>query len=64
MELKKYIEHTANLIPISVKHLQLIEYKEKKYDFVYGIYEYHSSFKRMFKQIKRLIIRKNRVCQN
>lgn len=57
MELKKYIENTANLIPISLKHLQLVEYKDKHYDFVYGLEESHSSFKRMFKQLKRIIWR-------
>jgi hypothetical protein len=57
MELKKYIEHTAKLIPLSVEHIQLVEYKDKHYDFVYGIEEYHSSFRRMFKQIIRIIWR-------
>ena len=57
MELKIYIENTANLIPISLKHLQLVEYKDKHYDFVYGLEESHSSFKRMFKQLKRIIWR-------
>tara|TARA_R100000655_G_scaffold70554_1_gene108837 strand:- start:1582 stop:1755 length:174 start_codon:yes stop_codon:yes gene_type:complete len=57
MELKKYIESTAHLIIPSIDHLQLVEYKNKELDFVYGIEEYHSSFKRMFKQIIRIIWR-------
>ena len=48
MELKEYIEHTAKLIPLSIDHIQLVEYKDKHYDFVYGLEESHSSFKRMF----------------
>ena len=57
MELKKYIESVANLITPSVDHLQLIEYKGKELDFAYGMQEYHTSFTRMFKQIKRIILR-------
>tara|TARA_R100000657_G_C4648016_1_gene92805 strand:- start:131 stop:304 length:174 start_codon:yes stop_codon:yes gene_type:complete len=57
MELKKYIESTAKVIIPSIDHLQLVEYKNKELDFVYGIEEYHSSFKRMFKQIIRIIWR-------
>tara|TARA_R100001443_G_scaffold91850_1_gene98577 strand:+ start:775 stop:957 length:183 start_codon:yes stop_codon:yes gene_type:complete len=55
MELKKYIESTAKLIIPSIDHIQLVEYKNKELDFVYGMQEYHTSFKRMFKQIKRII---------
>jgi hypothetical protein len=57
MELKKYIEATAKLIVPSIDHLQLVEYKDKELDFVYGMQEYHTSFKRMFKQIIRIIWR-------
>ena len=57
MELKKYIENTAKIIPISIVNLQIIEYKEKELDFAYGLEEYHSSFRRMFKQIIRIIFR-------
>ena len=57
MELKNYIEHTARLIPLTIDHLQLVEYKDKELDFAYGIEEYHTSFRRMFKQIMRLIFR-------
>ena len=57
MELKKYIQATTKLIIPSIDHIQLVEYKNKKLDFVYGMEEYHTSFKRMFKQIIRIICR-------
>jgi hypothetical protein len=57
MELKKYIEATTKLIIPTIDHIQLVEYKDKELDFVYGLQEYHTSFKRMFKQIIRIIWR-------
>ena len=57
MELKKYIQSTTKLITPSIDNLQLVEYKDKELDFVYGMEEYHSSFRRIFKQIKRIIFR-------
>ena len=57
MELKQYIEATAKLIIPSIDHIQLVEYKEKELDFVYGMEEYHTSFRRMFKQLRRIIWR-------
>ena len=57
MELKKYIENTTKIIMPSIDHLQLVEYKNKELDFVYGMQEYHTSFRRMFKQIIRIIFR-------
>ena len=57
MELKRYIESTAKLIIPSIDHIQLEEYKEKEFDFAYGMEQYHTSFKRMFKQIIRIIFR-------
>ena len=57
MELKKYIEATSRLIPTLIDHIQLVEYKDKELDFVYGIEEYHTSFRRMFKQLRRLLWR-------
>ena len=57
MELKRYIESVANLITPSIDHLQLIEYKDKELDFAYGMEQYHTSFKRMFKQIIRILCR-------
>jgi hypothetical protein len=41
----------------SIDHLQLVEYMDKEFDFAYGMQEYHTSFKRMFKQIKRMVWR-------
>ena len=57
MELKRYIESTTKLIIPSIDHLQLVEHKNKEFDFAYGMQEYHTSFKRMFKQIIRIIWR-------
>ena len=57
MELKNYIKATAKLITRSIDHVQLVEYKGKELDFVYGMQEYHTSFKRMFKQIIRILWR-------
>ena len=57
MELKKYIESTSKLIVPIIDNLQLVEYKEKELDFAYGMEQYHTSFRRMFKQIKRIIFR-------
>ena len=57
MELKKYIENTSKLIIPSLDHLQLVEYKDKELDFAYGMEEYHSSIRRMFKQLYRIIWR-------
>ncbi len=57
MELKKYIENTTKIIIPAIDNIQLVEYKNKELDFVYGMKEYHTSFKRMFKQLKRIIFR-------
>jgi|TARA_R110001583_G_scaffold36594_5_gene120531 hypothetical protein len=57
MELVKYIRATAKAIIPVIDHLQLVEYKDKKLDFAYGMEEYHTSFRRMFKQIKRILWR-------
>ena len=57
MELKKYIENTTKIIIPTIDNIQLVEYKDKELDFAYGMEEYHTSFKRMFKQIIRIIFR-------
>ena len=57
MELRKYIESTAKLITPTIDHIQLVDYKEKELDFVYGMQQYQTSYKRMFKQIIRIIWR-------
>ena len=57
MELKKYIESITKLIIPTIDHIQLVEYKDKELDFAYGMQEYHTSFRRMFKQLRRIIFR-------
>ena len=57
MELKNYIEDTSKLIIPIIDHLQLVEHKDKELDFAYGMEQYHSSIRRMFKQIFRIIFR-------
>jgi hypothetical protein len=57
MELKKYIETTSKLIIPTIDNIQLVEYKDKELDFAYGMEEYHSSVRRMFKQIIRILWR-------
>ena len=55
MELKKYIESITKIIIPTIDHIQLVEYKDKELDFAYGMEEYHTSFRRMFKEIKRML---------
>ena len=57
MELRKYIENIATVIIPTIDHLQLVEYKDKELDFAYGLEEYHTSFRRLFKQINRKLWR-------
>ena len=57
MELKKYIESMAKLVIPTIDHIQLVEYTDKELDFAYGMEEYHTSFRRMFKEIIRIIWR-------
>ena len=57
MELKKYIEATSDLIMPSTDHLQLVDYKDKELDFAYGLQEYHTSFRRMLKEIIKILWR-------
>ena len=57
MELRQYIETMAKTMIPLIDHIQLVEYKEKELDFVYGMQQYHTSFKRMFKQLIRIIWR-------
>tara|TARA_Y100001938_G_C8073470_1_gene424505 strand:+ start:1236 stop:1409 length:174 start_codon:yes stop_codon:yes gene_type:complete len=57
MELKKYIENTSKLIIPTIDHIQLVEHKNKELDFAYGMEEYHTSIRRMFKQLIRIICR-------
>ena len=57
MELRQYIEATAKTMIPLIDHIQLVDYKDKELDFVYGMEQYHMSFRRMFKEIKRILWR-------
>ena len=57
MELKQYIQSITKIIIPAIDNIQLVEYKNKELDFVYGMQEYHTSIRRMFKQIIRIICR-------
>ena len=57
MELKQYIQSTTKIIIPAIDNIQLVEYKNKELDFAYGMQEYHTSIRRMFKQIIRIICR-------
>ncbi len=57
MELRQYIEATAKTMIPLIDHIQLVDYKDKELDFVYGMEQYHTSFRRMFKEIKRILWR-------
>ena len=57
MELRQYIETTAKTMIPLIDHIQLLDYKDKELDFVYGMEQYHTSFRRMFKEIKRILWR-------
>ena len=55
MELRQYIEATAKTMIPLIDHIQLVDYKDEELDFVYGMEQYHTSFRRMFKEIIRII---------
>jgi len=57
MELKEYIQQGSKAIILSIEHIQLVEYKNKELDFVYGMEEYHTNIKRMLNQLNRIIWR-------
>tara|TARA_R100000479_G_C6386734_1_gene203277 strand:- start:987 stop:1166 length:180 start_codon:yes stop_codon:yes gene_type:complete len=58
MELKNHIQFSTISMIAQLKIRNSIELKDKQYDFLYGLNEKHSSFKRMFKELKRIIWRK------
>ena len=41
-----------------LKIINTIDLQQKEYDFLFGLSERHTSFKRMFKELKRIICRK------
>ncbi len=56
MELKKHIELCSKLMVEQIRIINMVEvYGEKRYNFLYGMNEQHGSFKRMFKEIKRVL---------
>ena len=56
MELKKHIQLSSTLMLNQLKIINTIEvYGDKEYHFLYGMNEKHTSIKRMFKEIKRIL---------
>lgn len=60
MELiKKHIKVSTQLMIASLKTVNTVElYGEPDYNFVYGLQEKHTSIKKMYKEIKRIIWQK------
>ncbi len=58
MELKNHIQLCSITMLAQIKIINTIELKNKEYDFLYGLNYKHTSFKRMFKELKRIIWRK------
>lgn len=56
MELKEHIQLSSIMMLTQLRIINTIELQgEKEYCFLYGMNERHDSFKRMFKEIKRII---------
>ena len=56
MELKEHIQLSSTLMLNQLKIINTIEvYRDKDYHFLYGMNEKHTSIKRMFKEIKRIL---------
>jgi hypothetical protein len=54
--LKQHIHACAITMIAQLKTISTIElYGQKEYNFLYGMNEKHTSFKRMFNEIKRII---------
>ena len=58
MELKNHIQFSTISMIAQLKIINSIELRNKRYDFLYGLNEKHTSFKRMFKELRRIIWRK------
>ena len=59
MELKKHIQLCATSMIAQLKIINTVELQgRKEYEFLYGLNERHTSLKRMFKEIKRILWRK------
>ena len=57
-KLNNYMKLSAISMLAQLKIINSVELPQKDYDFLYGLNEKHASFKRMFKEIKRIIWRK------
>ena len=56
MELKAHIQLCSTLMLTQLRLINTIEvYGDKEYHFLYGMSEKHTSIKRMFKEIKRIL---------
>ena len=53
MELEKYIKKVGELMPISINLLTELEASGNKYAFETGSEEYPTTYKELFKKIKR-----------
>ena len=59
MELKNHIQLSSVMMLTSLRIVNTVDiYGNKKLNFVYGMNERHASFKRMFKEFKRIIWQK------
>tara|TARA_R110001583_G_scaffold182135_6_gene339765 strand:- start:761 stop:943 length:183 start_codon:yes stop_codon:yes gene_type:complete len=56
MELKNHIQLSSIMMLTSLRIVNSVElYGEKEYNFIYGMNQRHGSFKRMFKELKRIL---------
>ena len=56
MELKNHIQLCSIMMITELKLINKIElHGDREYCFIYGMNEKHDSFKRMFKEIKRIL---------
>lgn len=56
MELKEHIQLSSTLMLNQLKIINTIEvYGDQEYHFLYGMNQKHTSIKRMFKEIKRIL---------
>ena len=59
MELKKFIDIMGLSIIAQLKTINKIDlYGQKEYEFLYGLNERHTSFRKMVKQLKRILWQK------
>jgi hypothetical protein len=58
MELMKYIQAVGDMIPNSIHILTSCKVSGKDYDIANGKYEYPTTFKQLFKNLKGVLWRK------